>query len=309
MDQLVEFVMNIVDGGSIYGFLVPIYVGLLTAERVAHACLEQRVVWNNREAVSNLFLTGIFLGLGVAVGHLLPLGLMALVYENAAIIDLSSGLGDWLVAFLLYDLAWYLDHRIAHRTGVFWAMHHVHHSCPEYNMTVASRGFILDTTLLSRPMFYLLPIFGVSPAHYIMISIVTNIWGIAQHTRMVGKLGWLDLVFATPSSHRVHHGVESHYIDKNFGEVLMVWDHLFGTFQIENDEPSYGVTVPINTVNPIKIQTAGIGWLCAKIRMAPTLKLKFLVLLKPPEWEPVSETTDKARDIVFRTRSAKREFS
>lgn len=309
MDQVVNFVTEIIDGGSVYGFLVPIYVGLLTTERLAHACLERQVTWNNKEAVSNLFLTGVFLALGVAVGHLLPLGLMALVYENLSLFTLGSGVGYWFLAFLLYDLAWYLDHRLAHRTGLFWAMHHVHHSCPEYNMTVASRGFILDTTLLSRPLFYALPLLGISPAHYIAISIVTNIWGIAQHTRMVGKLGWLDFVFATPSSHRVHHGVESHYIDKNFGEVLMVWDHLFGTFQVEGREPTYGVTVPINTVNPMKIQTAGVEWLFDKLKTAPTFKMKLLVLLKPPEWEPLRSEISASRAMTFLNRRLKRGLS
>ena len=286
IELLLSTFQSLIEGGSVYGYLLPVYVGLLGSERLAHALFEKRVVWNNAEAASNIALTLVFLGLGVLIGHILPLGLMVLLYEHFHLFELGDGVVAWILVFLLYDLAWYVDHRIAHRTGLFWAMHHVHHSCPEYNMTVASRGFLLDSTMLSRPTFYLLPVIGVAPEQYIMMSIATNIWGIAQHTRMVGKLGILDQVFATPSSHRVHHGADALYIDRNYGEVLMVWDQLFGTFQVEEHEPTYGVTVPIKTVNPLRIQAAGVGWLLGKMRRSKSPLDALLCLVKPPEWEP-----------------------
>ncbi len=285
-DALLAPLLMLIDGGSVYGYLLPIYVGLLGAERIAHALFEQRVTWNNAEAISNIFLTVVFLGMGVLIGHVLPLGLMVFLFENFRLFEIGEGAVAWITIFLFYDLAWYIDHRIAHRTGMFWAMHHVHHSCPEYNMTVASRGFLLDSTLLSRPTFYLLPILGVAPQQYIVMSILTNVWGIAQHTRMVGKLGFLDTLFATPSSHRVHHGSESHCIDRNFGEVLMLWDHLFGTYAAEREEPLYGVTVPIETVNPLKIQVAGLKWFISRIRRAQGLRETAECFYRPPEWKP-----------------------
>ena len=291
-EALSSAVLSVMEEGGVYGYLLPIYVGLLSAERLTHALVEKKVKWNNAEAFSNIFLTMVFFGLGVLVGHILPLGLMMVLYDNFHLVDLGRGVGGWLAVFVLYDLAWYVDHRIAHRTGFFWAMHHVHHSCPEYNMTVASRGFLLDSTMLSRPTFYLLPLIGVAPEQYIMMSIATNIWGIAQHTRMVGKLGIIDKLFATPSSHRVHHGSDALYIDKNYGEVLMVWDHLFGTYQAEHHEPSYGVTVPIKTVNPVKIQLAGPRWLISKMRRAGSLRDALRALINPPEWEPPTVKID-----------------
>ena len=293
LEQLIEPIRALIEGGSVYGYLLPVYVGLLSAERVAHALFEKRVIWNNREAFSNIFLTLIFLALGILIGHILPLGLMVVLYESFHLIELGNDWFSWVVIFLLYDLAWYVDHRIAHRTGFFWAMHHVHHSCPEYNMTVASRGFLLDSTMLSRPTFYLLPILGVAPDQYILMSIITNVWGIAQHTRMVGKLGVLDSIFATPSAHRVHHGSEARYIDRNYGEILMVWDHLFGSFAYEDKEPLYGVTVPIETVNPIKIQVAGVRWFIEKLRKAPRVADKLRCFYLPPEWEPASVESEE----------------
>ncbi len=91
------------------------------------------------------------------LGAVVPVALMALIHDGARLVTLDDGAGGWLLAFLLYDLAWYVDHRLAHRTGLFWSMHQVHHSSNQYDMTVASRGFLVDKTLLSRPTFYLLP--------------------------------------------------------------------------------------------------------------------------------------------------------
>ena len=286
LELLTETVYSLVLTGNSYLFLLPIYGGLLIGERIGHGLLKPQDHWDNLEAAANIAITLAVLGLNMLVGHLLPLAVVALLYEHFALFTLGTGVMGWLGAFVLYDLAWYTDHRIAHRTGLFWSMHHVHHSCPEYNMTVASRGFVVDTTLLSRPTFYLLPLAGLSPIHFMVIVIVTNIWGIAQHTRLVGKLPWLDWLFATPSSHRVHHGSEPKYLDRNYGETLMLWDHLFGTYQIEEEEPTYGVTVPINTSNPLRIEIAGIQWLLSKIRQAPTWQDKLRCLVMPPEWQP-----------------------
>ena len=231
LETIIETFGKLVSSGDTYLFLLPIYGGLLLSERIAHALFEKKRAWNRGDATVNIFLTLVFLGLNMGIGHILPLGLIAWIHENAHVFLLGDSTWGWAAAFMLYDLSWYVDHRIAHRTGFFWAMHHVHHSSPEYNMTVASRGFLLDTTLLTRPTFYLLPILGMTPYHFMVVSIVSNIWGIAQHTRMVGRLGWIDWLFATPSNHRVHHGSNEKYIDRNYGEVWIFWDRLFGSYQ------------------------------------------------------------------------------
>lgn len=291
LDIFADTVAALIRDGNSYLFLLPIYSVLLVGERVAHALVARDRIWNNPDAAANIAITVATLGLNTLVGHLLPLGVMAVLYQAGHLFTLGDGLGGWALAFVLYDLAWYIDHRLAHRVGFFWAMHHVHHSSPEYNMTVASRGFIIDTTLLSRPMFYLLPLVGITPFHYIVINIATNIWGIAQHTRLVGKLGWLDRLFATPSNHRVHHGFNDLYIDRNYGEVLMLWDRLFGTYQAEQEEPNYGVTDPIDTDNPLRIEIAGFGWLRAKMLRAGTRADRLRCLIMPPEWSPPSAPT------------------
>ena len=226
MDAAAQQLRSFIETGDTYLFLIPIYGLILLAERAAHHIKFRGQAWNNGDTFANLTITIAGLFINMLSGHLLPLALMSVIHQHGSLVELPPTFVGWLAAFILYDLAWYIDHRVAHRVGFFWAMHHVHHSSPEYNTTVASRGFLLDMTLLSRPTFYLLPLLGISPEHFIVVSICTNIWGIAQHTRLIGKLGVLDLLLATPSNHRVHHGSDPAYIDKNFGEVLMFWDHL-----------------------------------------------------------------------------------
>lgn len=278
-------IAKLVREGDTYLFLVPIYGTLLLGERLIDAVWTRRV-WDHADAAVNLLITFITLILNVLIGHLLPLAVMIWLHTNLALWSLDGGLEGWLIAFLLYDLAWYVDHRIGHRVGLFWAMHQVHHSSTQYNMTVASRGFLADITLVNRPTFYLLAILGLTPFQFILISICTNIWGIAQHTRLVGKLPILDTLFATPANHRVHHGIDPQYIDRNYGEFLMIWDHVFGTYQPEEQAPTYGVVAPIETCHLVPVQLTGFVRLRKKMARAKTRSKKLQCLLRPPEWQP-----------------------
>lgn len=290
MESLIEFVLGLpalcvalIDDGKTYVLLIPVYTLLLGGERLVHAFTQERQ-WDNRDAAANLFITGVMLLKDLLVGVYLPLAIIVWLFDNANLFTLGNQWWGWLLAFLLYDLTWYTDHRIGHRVGLFWALHQVHHSSQEYNMTVASRGFILDS-FATRPLFYLLPVLGVSPLQYITVQVLTNILGIAQHTRLVGRLGLLDMLFATPSNHRVHHGSDVKYLDKNYGEVLIIWDHIFGSYKREEEEPNYGLTANIDTYNPIVIEIDGIRRLWCQIKSANKISDKLKYLWKPPGWD------------------------
>ncbi len=285
MKHILDFLSELIDGGDIYLILLPVYVVLLGGERIVHG-LRGFGSWDYRDSAANIAITLWFLLVDIVVGGLVPLAVVALLHEHLSLWTFEYTAIGWVLAFLAWDLCWYTDHRIAHSTGFFWAMHHVHHSSAEYNMTVASRGFLADETLLSRPLFYLLPIIGLTPFHFVVVRIVTNIWGIAQHTRVVDRLPVLDRIFATPSNHRVHHGSDPKYLDRNYGEVLIIWDHLFGSYTAEEEEPTYGVTEPIDTYNPVKIQIAGFRWLGQKMRRADGWLNKLRCLYRKPGWEP-----------------------
>jgi sterol desaturase/sphingolipid hydroxylase (fatty acid hydroxylase superfamily) len=294
VESLTTFFMSLIDRGDTYLFLVPIYGALILGERAAHEVMSKRP-WNSLDASANVAITVAQLGLNVVIGHLLPVAVLAWLFANFRLFTLGDGVGGWVAAFILYDLSWYVDHRIGHRVGLFWAMHQVHHSSTEYNMTVASRGFIFDITLVPRPTFYLLPILGVSPGQFVVIVIFSNIWGIAQHTRLINTLGWLDWLIATPSNHRVHHGCDAKYLDRNYGEVLMIWDHLFGTYQAEEEEPRFGVIDPVETYNPVRIQVEGLRRLIRKTRAARRWRDKLRCVYKPPGWAPAEATKVRAR--------------
>lgn len=279
-----QWMSHALESGAVYPLLFPAYLLLIAADRLAHA-LSHRPPWNNRDAAANLFITGGYLVGELAVGSF-QVALFALLHAALAIADLGSGLTGWVIAFLLYDLAWYVDHRLGHRVGLFWAMHQTHHSSNEYNMTVASRGSWLDLTLLNRPAFLLLPIVGFTPAHFMAIRALTNLWGIAQHTQMIDKAGLFEQFIATPSNHRVHHGCDPKYLDRNYGEVLIVWDRLFGTYQREEEPPTYGVTERLESCNPYVIETEGWRWLARKMARAKGWRAKFSCLYLPPGVEP-----------------------
>ena len=283
LEWVVDAFVRLVRQGETYVFLLPIYVALLTGERLAHELTSARR-WSDRDSAANIAITVAVLLVDVLLGAIVPVGVMMWLFEHARLLTLGDAWSGWLIAFLLHDLTWYVDHRLAHRVGALWSVHHVHHSSREYNMTVASRGFLLDNTTLTRPLFFALPLLGVSPFQFIALRIVTSVFGIAQHTRLVPRLPGLDWLLATPSNHRVHHGRDPLYIDRNYGEVLMIWDHLFGTYQREEHEPSYGVTEPIETHNPAKIQVAGLRWLARRVRGATRWRDKLAYLVRPPEW-------------------------
>lgn len=274
--------LQLVAGGQSYAVLLPVFLGLVGAERLIYARSASRE-WDERDALVNGLITGCYLVVELIVGWLAPLAALAWLHEHGRLWTLGMDAGSWVVAFLLFDLCWYVDHRVAHRVSAFWALHQVHHSSNAYNTLVSSRGFLGDATMLTRPMFYALALFGVSPLHFVVIKIATSVWGIAQHTRLVGRLGPLDAVLATPSNHRVHHGSNPKYIDRNYGEVLIVWDRLFGTYQREEEEPTYGLTTPERSYNPLWIQVAGLAWLAARVRAARGAGEVVRSIVGPPE--------------------------
>ena len=184
-------------------------------------------------------------GLGL-IGYLL-------IWENIALFqfDLESP-WVWVLAFVLYDLCYYWNHRIGHERNVFWASHVVHHQSEDYNLTTALRqsssGFLLGW------IFYLpMALIGIPPVVLVTVGALNLLYQFWVHTRHIPKLGWFEWFFITPSNHRVHHGQNPRYMDRNYGGVFIVWDRLFGTFQEELDEEPviYGVTTPLASWNPL----------------------------------------------------------
>jgi sterol desaturase/sphingolipid hydroxylase (fatty acid hydroxylase superfamily) len=206
------------------------------------------------------------------------------VFENFRIFDLSYSIWGFVVGLLIHDFAWYWQHRIRHRVGFLWADHQVHHSSNTYTFPVAQRA-CFSARLLRSPAFALAALVGVDPSQFLVVAIVAQTWGIFTHSNTVGKLGWLEGILVTPSMHRVHHGTQPQYIDKNYGEFFAIWDRAFGTYQEENETVKFGLVTPITTLNPIKIQFAGYGWLWKRLRSSSNWLDKINYLWRPPEWQ------------------------
>lgn len=157
----------------------------------------------------------------------------------------------WLFSFVLYDFLYYWFHRFSHQINFLWASHVVHHQSEEYNLTTALR----QTSSSVMPWLFYIPSFIVGiPAEVFFVSGALNlVYQYWVHTQLIGKLGWFESIFVTPSHHRVHHGQNEIYIDKNHGGVFIIWDRLFGTFQVELDHENvvYGVRRPVKSFNPL----------------------------------------------------------
>jgi sterol desaturase/sphingolipid hydroxylase (fatty acid hydroxylase superfamily) len=197
----------------------------------------------------------------------------------------STAWYTWVIAILGVDLSFYTYHRIAHRVRLIWATHQSHHSSEYFNFATALRqkwnnsGEIL--------MWVWLPLLGVPPWMVFASWSVNLIYQFWIHTEHIGKL-WrpVEFVFNTPSHHRVHHGMDPEYLDKNYGGIFIIWDRLFGSFQPELARPHYGLTKPVNTFNIWKLQTHEYAAIARDVRSTPRWRDKMAYIFGPPGWEP-----------------------
>ena len=171
------------------------------------------------------------------------------------IIDLATYVpiwAMWVLSFILIDLVFYVYHRMSHRISFLWAIHMSHHSSQEMNFAVSFRQAWFGP-ISKVPFFMVLPLIGLDPTIIAVAGALSTLWGIVGHTQIIKSLGPLELILNTPSHHRVHHGANSQYIDKNYGNLLIVWDKMLGTFEPENEKVKYGLVNNVNTYNPVTI--------------------------------------------------------
>jgi alkylglycerol monooxygenase len=168
------------------------------------------------------------------------------VYRNFALFTIKPNALTWIALFLATDLVWYWYHRCAHRINLFWSVHVVHHQSEDFNYTVSARITVFQAVV--RSLFWsVLPLAGFPPEMIATFLLIHGLYPFFIHTQTVGKLGWLEYVFVTPSHHRVHHASDPEYLDKNYGDVLIIWDKIFGSFVEEKKAPTYGLTKPLNS--------------------------------------------------------------
>jgi len=168
------------------------------------------------------------------------------IYTNYALFEIPDKWYVWLFLLLATDLIWYWYHRLGHEINFLWAAHIVHHQSEEFNLTAAAR--ITTIQAVFRNVFWcILPLLGFHPNMIIVILLAHGAYSFFTHTQLIGRIGWLEHIFITPSLHGVHHASDEKYLDKNYGDVFVFWDKIFGTFQTEEEPPKYGLTHPIKS--------------------------------------------------------------
>lgn len=222
----------------------------------------------------------------------LGLSVAVLSYEwfvnRIAITHIESSFLTFLVAFIVLDFAGYWVHRINHKVNFFWNAHIVHHSSEEFNLACALRQSISSFVRLFTVFLIPAALLGVPS---VVIATVAPIHLFAQfwyHTRHIGKMGFLEKILVTPSHHRVHHAINKEYLDKNLSQIFIIWDKLFGTFQEELPDvtPVYGITRPVRTWNPIKINFQHMWLLIKDAWRAKSIRDKFRIWFMPTGWRP-----------------------
>ncbi len=195
-------------------------------------------------------------------------------------------LASWSVVFVLVDMAYYWSHRLSHEINVLWAGHVVHHSSEEYNLAVALRQSSLHglfTWVFYTPLAFL----GVPWQMFVTCYSINLVYQFWIHTRAVGTMGsWTEWVMNTPSHHRVHHGVDPKYQDRNYAGVFIVWDRLFGTFQPEEEEPVYGITRALRSWNPLWANVHVFWEIGKDVAGARTWRERWMYVFGPPGWRP-----------------------
>jgi sterol desaturase/sphingolipid hydroxylase (fatty acid hydroxylase superfamily) len=189
----------------------------------------------------------------------------------------------FLLLFFAEDLTYYAYHRAGHEVRLWWASHVNHHSSARYNLSTALRQS-WTSPILGAPFWLPLAFLGFHPAWIAMASSVSLLYQYWIHTECIGKLGPLEWVFNTPSHHRVHHGTNVPYLDRNYGGILIVWDRLFGTFAEEEEPVTFGILHPLRSDHPVHVAFHEFAAIAHDLAAARTWRGRWGVVMGPPGW-------------------------
>lgn len=266
-------------------------IAFLSIELVRYF-VQKRLNWTLVGDTATNFLTQVFfLGVSVIFFYLFNIATLSF-FHQFALFDVAINWATVFVCVVLADLMHYWEHRFSHRVAIAWATHTVHHSSPHFNISVAYRFGPMDA--LWSVFFHIpLVLVGFNPLQVVLAEVIVLLYQTALHTEVIGKLPRpIEAIMNTPSHHRVHHGQNDRYIDKNYAGMFIVWDRLFGTFAEETEDVTFGITEPINSINPFVVFCHGLVRLWRAFRQTGELGNKLLLLVKPPGWQPKSPATN-----------------
>ena len=270
---------------NVYTYGIPIVLLLIMAE----------VIYSSLKGLNFYKLEDTFAGLGLLLGNFLiglsTKGSIFLIYvylyqfKLITVNDLLPLWAIWIVTFVMIDFVYYWYHRFSHRVRFMWAVHMNHHSSEEMNFTVSLRQAWFGP-ITKVPFFILMPLIGFDPIITAVAGVASTLWGVIGHTQWIRRLGVLEYILVTPSSHRVHHGSNECYIDKNYGNLLIVWDRLFGTYAEEIEPVRFGIRENVKTFNPIKITFMFWQQMFLDFKNSKNQKERLLSFFGKPEWKP-----------------------
>jgi sterol desaturase/sphingolipid hydroxylase (fatty acid hydroxylase superfamily) len=266
----------------------PLFLGLIAAEAIVAWCRGRRI-HDLRDVTTDMGCAVLsqFVNVFVSVLSVWAYNRLGASWRDAGWPAVpwwpTNSLVVWVGAILLVDFMQYVIHILNHRVSILWACHLVHHSSEELNLAVAIRTgvfsglfnlvFMLPFSLLGLPWEMLGAAYAMNVA-----------WQFWLHTQLVPRLGPLEAVLNTPSHHRVHHGSDAEYMDRNFAGILIVWDRLFGTFTEERHAPTYGVTPPLASADPVWVNLYGLTQVVHAVRAASTWRGRLWAVFGPPRW-------------------------
>ncbi len=265
---------------------IPAFVALMVFEAVLGAVRanDEAKGYAPRDTAASLTM-----GVGNVVANLatkgLTLGFFYALYEMRWV-ELGTGASVFLLALVVDDFAYYWYHRLSHEVRFFWAAHVTHHSSQHYNLSTALRqtwtGWFTHLFI-----YWPLPLLGFDPMLLLSASSVSLVYQFWIHTEYIDRLPrWFEAVFNTPSHHRVHHGTNPEYLDRNHAGILIVWDRLFGTFEPERAKASYGLTRNLKTYNPVTIAFHEWAAMARDVWHARSWRERLGYVCAPPGWRP-----------------------
>ena len=270
---------------DIYYYGVPLVIALIVGEFI-YSYIHKKGYYKKEDTLASI---GLLAG-NVAVslltkGSILLLYIYFYQFRLFTINDLLPVWAVWALTFVVIDFVYYWYHRCSHRVRFLWAVHMNHHSSEEMNYVVSLRQAWFGP-ISKIPFFMFMPLVGFDPLITLVAGVASTLWGVLGHTQWINRLGPLEYIFVTPSSHRVHHGSNECYLDKNYGNFLIVWDRMFGTFAEEKEKVKYGIRENVKTFNPLKITFRVWFQIADDFTKSKTLKNKFLSIFGRPEWKP-----------------------
>ena len=274
----------------------PIYALVIGAE-ILFSYFHNKHYYSVKGTLANIYLSALNFTLDIVL-RVICLFVLNYFYQYK-VYQIQNIYLYWFLLVVTQDFMFYWLHRVDHYCRLFWAVHVTHHSSEEFNLTVGFRSSVFQPVY--RFIYFIpLSLIGFKGIDIMFVYAATQIYGILIHTQYINKLGFLEYFMSTPSHHRVHHGSNVKYLDKNMGMLLIIWDKMFGTFQAEepNEKVVYGLTENIKTYNPLKMVFHEWVNIFNDFIKAPSIKAKFMYVFGPPGWshDGSKKTSRQLRD-------------